>query len=142
MFSLILYFLIFKFSHGIEILSAREETNDLLSRKQNVSYRKSDWESIRKFQGTKSDIDVAVTDNSVDKNTQLTLGNITHKKITGLILIDESEVDIRLGWDWGDYTLFQVKVYRSVPKFRTIIPLNNQSSRLFGTSLFYSACPD
>ena len=55
-----------------------------------------------------------MTDNSVDKNTQLTLSNIIHKKITGLALIDESEVDIRLGWDWGDYTLFQVKVYRSV----------------------------
>ena len=63
----------------------------------------------------------------MDKNTQLTLGNITHKKITGLILIDESEVDIRLGWDWGDYTLFQVKVYRSVSNSKTIIALNKQS---------------
>ena len=52
----------------------------------------------------------------MDKNTQLTLGNITHKKIRGLVLMDESEEDIRLGWDWGDYTLFQVKVYRSVSK--------------------------
>ena len=59
----------------------------------------------------------------MDKNTQLTLGNITHKKITGLVLIDESEVDIRLGWDWGDYTLFQVKVYRSVSNSRMIITL-------------------
>ena len=46
MFSLILYFLIFKFSYGIEILSAREETNDLLSRKQNVSDRKSSRKAI------------------------------------------------------------------------------------------------
>ena len=30
--------------------------------------------------------------------------------------MDESEEDIRLGWDWGDYTLFQVKVYRSVSR--------------------------